>query len=248
MRSWSALGLIFTGFGRLPGASWAALGRSWGALGRSWPPLGRILGASLVLLGPSWLPTAAQDGLGLDFSSIWVGFWLHLGLHLGRRATFLGRTWTSCHRIDMVRAFLQETRIEIHSGFSFSPCSAAVRAQHIRRLPKGCRACQILIISSSLCLPLRLASRIRLQIPSSKAFPHPFVPSPGPARTAALRPQFALEASKCDFFAFQKSSCFLLPFFLEKIAKIIDFGLPKPFQNPLKTPSKSTSQKTCYFS
>ena len=128
MRSWSAPGLIFARFGRLPGASWAALGRSWGALGRSWPPLGRILGTSLVLLGPSWLPTAAQDGLGLDFSSIWVGFWLHLWLHLGRRATFLGRTWTSCHRIDMVRAFLQETRIEIHSGFSFSPCSAAVRA------------------------------------------------------------------------------------------------------------------------
>ena len=32
------------------------------------------------------------------------------------------------------------------------------------------------------------------------------IPSPGPARTAALRPQFALEASKCDFFAFQNSS------------------------------------------
>ena len=79
MRSWSAPGLIFARFGRPPGASWAALGRSWGALGRSWPPLGRILGTSLVLLGPSWLPTAAQDGLGLDFSSIWVGFWLHLG-------------------------------------------------------------------------------------------------------------------------------------------------------------------------
>ena len=28
----------------------------------------------------------------------------------------------------MVREFLQETHIEIHSGFSFSPCSAAVRA------------------------------------------------------------------------------------------------------------------------
>ena len=37
----------------------------------------------------------------------------------------------------MVHEFLQETHIEIHSGFSFSPCSAAVRAQHIRRLPKG---------------------------------------------------------------------------------------------------------------
>ena len=41
-----------------------------------------------------------------------------------------------------------------------------------------------LFISSSLCLPLKPASRIRLQIPSSKAFPHPYIPSPGPARTA----------------------------------------------------------------
>ena len=31
----------------------------------------------------------------------------------------------------MVHEFLQETHIEIHSGFSFSPCSAAVRAQHM---------------------------------------------------------------------------------------------------------------------
>ena len=34
------------------------------------------------------------------------------------------------------------------------------------------------------CLPLRPAFKIRLQIPSSKAFPHPFAPSPGLARTA----------------------------------------------------------------
>ena len=93
MRSWSGSGLIFARFGRLPGVSWAALGRSWGALGRSWPPLGRILGTSLVLLGPSWLPTAAQDGLGLDFSSIWVGFWLHLGLHLGASRLIFGKNF-----------------------------------------------------------------------------------------------------------------------------------------------------------
>ena len=31
----------------------------------------------------------------------------------------------------MVHEFLQETRIEIHSGFSFSPCSAAVRAKYM---------------------------------------------------------------------------------------------------------------------
>ena len=97
---------------------------------------------SCALLGCQMLSKTGSGSIfhrfGLDSGSIWGSIW-------GRRATFLGRTWTSCHRIDMVRAFLQETRVEIHSGFSFSPCSAAVRAQHIRRLPKGCRACRIVI-------------------------------------------------------------------------------------------------------
>ena len=134
------------------------------------------------------------------------------------------------------------------SAFRFSPAARRYVRSTSAASRRESRACQTLIISSSLCLPLRLAFRIRLQIPSSKAFPHPFVPSPGPARTAALRPQFALEASKCDFFAFQKSSYFLLPFFLEKIGKIIDFGLPKPSQNPSKIHLKSRSPKTCIFS
>ena len=67
MRSWSAPGLVSKGFGRLPGASWAALGRSWAALGRSWASLGRVLGASWVLLGPSGLPTAAPDSFREGF-------------------------------------------------------------------------------------------------------------------------------------------------------------------------------------
>ena len=114
IRSWSAPGPILEGYGRLPGVSWAALGHSWGTLGRCGAPLGRILGAFLVLWGASWPPTAAQDGLGLNFSSILVGFWLHLGIHFGVRGWFLGRTLTSSCRIYMVREFLQETHIEIH--------------------------------------------------------------------------------------------------------------------------------------
>ena len=35
---------------------------------------------------------------------------------------------------------------------------------------------------------------------------------------------------------------------IEKSAEIKEFGRPKPSQNPAKTPSKSTSQKTCNFS
>ena len=88
-----------------------------------------------------------------------------------------------------------------HSLSSF--CFHLAARRYVRSTSAASRreslACQTLIISSSLCLPLRPASRIKLQIPSSKAFPHPYIPPPGPARTAALRPQFALEASKCDF-------------------------------------------------
>ena len=128
MRSWSAPGLIFARFGRLPGASWVALGRSWGALGRSWPPLGRILGASLVLLGPSWLPTAAQDGLGLNFLSILVGFWLHLGLHFGVSRLVFGKNF------DIQPPDLHGAQISAGNPYRNSlrlfvlPCSAAVRA------------------------------------------------------------------------------------------------------------------------
>ena len=92
------------------------------------------------------------------------------------------------------------------------------------------------------------ASKLSLRFLATGPTPILIFPFPGPAQTAALRPQFAFEASKCDFFAFQKSSYFLLSFFLEKIAKIQDFGLPKPSQNPSSMPSKSMSHKTCIFS
>ena len=95
------------------------------------------LATALAILPSSNLP-ALFHRFGLDSGSIWGCIWT-------RRASFLGRTLTSCRRIYMVREFPQETHIEIRSGFSFSPCSAAVRAQHIRRLPKGCRACRIVI-------------------------------------------------------------------------------------------------------
>ena len=141
--SWDPLGALLPSLGAL----WAALGRLLGALGALLGALGHLLGASWTHLWCSWahlgcqlLPKMGSGSIfhrfGLDSGSIWGSIW-------GRRASFLGRTLTSCRRLYMVREFLQETHIEIRSGFSFSPCSAAVRAQHIRRLPKGCRACQI---------------------------------------------------------------------------------------------------------
>ena len=97
-----------------------------------------------------------------------------------------------------------------------------------------------------MCLPLRPASRIRLQIPGSKAFPPSYVPSPGPARTAALRPQFAFEASKCDFLAFQKSFYFLLPFF-SKNCENHGFWLPKTFPKSIQNASKIDVSKNMRF-
>ena len=144
---------------------------------------------------------------------------------------------------------MQWPRFPIYLGFSFLPCSAAVRAQHIRRLPKGEPSVPDSYSFHPLCACLyALCFKIKPQILGKLAFPHPYIPSPGPARTAALRPQFAFEASKCDFLAFQKSSYFWPPFFLEKNAKIMDLGLPKPSRNPSKMPSKSMSRKTRIFS
>ena len=96
---------------------------------------------------------------------------------------------------------------------------------------------------------MHLSSCIRFMVPNHalRSFPPSYVPSPGPARTAALRPQFAFEAPKCDFFGFQNSSHFWLTFLIEKMTKIINFGLPKPSQNPLQTPPKWSFQKRCKF-
>ena len=71
-----------------------------------------------------------------------------------------------------------------------------------RRESRACQtSCQIL---AKFFLPQHLSFRMLapsygLKIPSWSAFPPSYVPSPGPAHTAALRPQFAFEASKCDF-------------------------------------------------
>ena len=177
-----ALGRLLASLGRFLGASWAIVGRSWPLLGWLGPLLGCIFtprdSPSLDFGGFGGWPGLVLEGFGNIF---WHAFCC--ASHFETKCVY------SCR--DHVFSFTSA----LHSF----PSGAAVCAQHIRRLPKGCRACQTLIISSSLCLPLRLAFRIRLQIPTSKAFPHPFVPSPGPAHTAALRPQFALEASKCDF-------------------------------------------------
>ena len=125
---------------------------------------------------------------------------------------------------------------------SFTPCSAAVRAQHIRRLPKG----EPCVLDSKhwnllYCLPVRLAFRIRLQIPSSKAFPHPFVPSPGPARTAQPAQKLGVKpflGLKMRFCCLPKIILFFASIFSRKKCKNHGFWppktLPKSIQNAFK--------------
>ena len=151
IRFWSTPGLVLEGFGRLPGASWVALGRSRGALGRSWPPLGRVLGVSLVLL--SWAPLGCPLLSKMGSGSIFHRFWLDSGSIggsiLGGRAWFVRRLLASSRWIYMMRYFLQETHVGIHLGFSCLSCSAAVRALCAHRIgaklailaPKLCDGC-----------------------------------------------------------------------------------------------------------
>ena len=50
------------------------------------------------------------------------------------------------------------------------------------------------------------------------------------------------------FLAFRNGPRNLLRKIIKQSVKVDDFGLPKPSQNPSKTPPKSMSQQTCNFS
>ena len=82
-------------------------------------------------------------------------------------------------------------------------------------------------------------------------FPYPFLP---PAAWGSPEPsvKFALSAScwpiLVDFLSNVLVAKCLPPSHTQKNAKIMDFGLPKPPQNPPKIHPKSRSQKTCDFS
>ena len=130
------LGLAGLGFegvwvspGPLLGTSWAVLGTSWAPLGASRVLLGRLLGALGHLLGASslsWAPLGLfLEGLKrprMGFGGLRGGFWYAFGVQsLALHNALIAAENPLWHLL----------------GFSFSPCSAAARAQHIRRLPKG---------------------------------------------------------------------------------------------------------------
>ena len=73
--------------------------------------------------------------------------------------------------------------------------------------------------------------------------------SPAASRTPQTRSQkaekFGFFQFLLDFFAFRNALQKRRRKNIEKSAKIKDFGLPKPSQNPFKIELKSMSQKTC---
>ena len=69
------------------------------------------------------------------FDACWLllkPFWFVVGVLLTLSCAVLHDK----RQIYMVHEFLIETHITIHSSFSFTPCSAAVRAQHMELAPK----------------------------------------------------------------------------------------------------------------
>ena len=134
---WGAPGLDFVTVWVFPSASWAALGRSWGSLGRSWGPLGRVLGASWASLERSWvspgcqmLPKRAPDSISEGSGSV-------RGRVGSSQSCIFRGFFIPAFSSNMVHEFLQKVHFKIHSSFSFTPCSAAVRAQRVELEPKS---------------------------------------------------------------------------------------------------------------
>ena len=109
-------------------------------------------------------------------------------------------------RVGHMLLSMQYPRFCNYLRFAFFPSGAAVCAQHIRRLPKGCRACQIVGSSSKIALLKSIAKIAGQGFMPSCLPPHPFSFPPGPHRPLQ-RPQICLlnrfGLFFFDFLAFQ---------------------------------------------
>ena len=121
-RFWRGLGAVWAHFGRLSGA----LGRLLAALGRLLAAPGRLLGGSWALLGASWSHLGARGCLRARFSRV-----------LDASEPNFGQLWEQLwpRFSDTMRLLLHEAQHYFHIRFSFNPCSAAVRAQHMELEP-----------------------------------------------------------------------------------------------------------------
>ena len=107
--------------GTVLGTSWTFLGGSWTPLDASWPPPGRLLGALGTLLGASWLSWVPPGSILGGFEGVRARFCRALGDDFGKH--FAYNRW-----LNIVHESVQKSHCGIYFGFSFSPCSAAVRA------------------------------------------------------------------------------------------------------------------------
>ena len=135
------------GVGELPGLSWARLGHSCALLGRSWATFGRFwgaLGSLLVASGCAWAPPGSiLEGLGPP--QAWV---LHgSGCNLRHSFRILCAhcceepwnvfTCAFCSALAAQQCTNACMKIALALTWLFvSPCSAAVRAQHMESMSK----------------------------------------------------------------------------------------------------------------
>ena len=136
--SWRAPGPILEGFGRLPCASWTALGRSWGAPGRFGLPLGGSWGVSWALLvgladflGSFWFPGTPQASILEGSGTCWARFWKAPGECFGMPF--------SAPRTSLRNALINAVTTLFHlPALLILPSGAAVCAQHMESIQNRC--------------------------------------------------------------------------------------------------------------
>ena len=127
-----ALGSILDGFGKLFCASGGSLGACWAPLGRFLGASWALLGASWVLLGASWAHLTSHGRLRARFGSLRGSISDLSALDFGALGADFGALYACVY---ILHELLHETLLGMHLGFSFPPCSAAVRAQHMELEP-----------------------------------------------------------------------------------------------------------------
>ena len=150
-----------------------------------------------------------------------------------------------------VHELLQETAASITLKPFVTPCSAAVRAQHLRRPPEGCRACQ----TQTTTQPKKVYYKgiyitFDVWIQHARDFASFSQALSFAYRGRTDRPMGPKQKSffqKPDFLPSEKRLRNLHGKKCEKSEKITNFEVPRPSKNPPKISLKSKFQKTCKF-
>ena len=127
-RVWRSLGRHLAAFCLLLGGSWPLFGASGSSLGHFLDALGWVLAALWSFSTAFWPPGPSQalilKGLGTSPIEFWRAF------HNSFDVLFATPRISHIMLLKMLCP-----RFDIYFGFSFLPCSAAVRAQHMELEP-----------------------------------------------------------------------------------------------------------------